>query len=174
MVELKDDKAVYLEIPYDYLCIYQQLLTYLADFGEDALRDCDSTCKGANKGIIQCWNMFQAAIAAKALGRDKEASVLIKYIEAQLQLIYKGTNLDIYSAGELFPVDEDGFVFGVVTCRNNVEFYVHIDPDETVNGVEFKRGHLYVKVYNDASNARDFKYITDENKDLIVESEYIV
>ena len=106
MVELKDDKAVYLEIPYDYLCIYQQLLTYLADFGEDALRDCDSTCKGANKGIIQCWNMFQAAIASKALGRDKEASVLIKYIEAQLQLIYKGTDLDIYSAGELFPIDE--------------------------------------------------------------------
>lgn len=184
MTELKGN-GLYLEIPFDYLCVYHQLLNYLADFGEDALRDCDSTCKGSNKGIIQCWNMFQAAVAAYNLGQYKRANVLMKYIESQLELIYKGRDINEFSAGELYPVDDEGFVYGVVSCRNMMEFYVPTEDETFIQEIvvkgdkqtitqNLKAWNLYVKFLNVPSKDRDFDLITDENKDLIVTSNYIV
>lgn len=80
---------IYLVIPVKYRCTYNRLLTALSDFGIDALKDCDSVCKGSKGQVIKCWNMFQAAMAAYNLGNEREADVLIKYIDAQLNIIYK-------------------------------------------------------------------------------------
>lgn len=80
---------IYLVIPEKYRCTYNRLLTALSDFGIDALKDCDSVCKGSKGQVIKCWNMFQAAMAAYNLGNEREADVLIKYIDAQLNIIYK-------------------------------------------------------------------------------------
>lgn len=90
------DDIIYLKIPKDYIQTYNKLLIYLADFGEDALKNCDSACSRTNKNIIKCWNMFQSALAAKELGKDKLADVIIKYINAQLDIIYKGIVIDDY------------------------------------------------------------------------------
>lgn len=80
---------IYLVVPVKYRCTYNRLLTALSDFGIDALKDCDSVCKGSKGQVIKCWNMFQAAMAAYELGNEREADVLIKYIDAQLNIIYK-------------------------------------------------------------------------------------
>lgn len=123
-IQFEEVQYLYLTIPSEYVCIYHKLLSQLADFGLDALRDCNSTCKGTNKTIIQCWNMFQAAIAAKELGKDKEAETLIKYIEAQLELVYAGTENNIYLGGRLYHIDENGHVYGDVSCTTNTRFRV--------------------------------------------------
>lgn len=80
---------IYLVVPVKYRCTYNRLLTALSDFGIDALKDCDSVCKGSKGQVIKCWNMFQAAMAAYSLGNEREADVLVKYIDAQLNIIYK-------------------------------------------------------------------------------------
>ena len=67
---------IYLVVPVKYRCTYNRLLTALSDFGIDALKDCDSVCKGNKGQVIKCWNMFQAAIAAYNLGNEREADVL--------------------------------------------------------------------------------------------------
>ena len=69
---------VYLTIPREYVCTYHKLLIYLSDFGKALLDDCSSSCKGDNKTVIDCWNMFQSALACKALGKDKEAELLCR------------------------------------------------------------------------------------------------
>ena len=166
---IKDtDKFIYLEIPIDYACTYHKLLTYMADYGEDAIKECDSACKGSNKSIIKCWNMFQAAIAAYEIGKKKEANLLINYIDAQLDLIYKKNDFVPELNGTVSPIDDKGHVYAVMTCRNYIEFYVHIEPTNE----QFRQGHLYVKILNDSSNARDFEKITDDQLDLIVKSNY--
>jgi len=166
---IKDTKGfIYLEIPIDYACTYHKLLTYMADYGEDAIKECDSACKGNNKSIIKCWNMFQAALAAYEIGRIKEANLLINYINAQLDTIYKKTDYIPELNGTIEPIDEKGHVFGTLTCRNYIEFYVHIEETNE----DFKQGHLYAKILNESSGARDFEKITDEQLDLIVKSNY--
>ena len=140
---IKDTEGfIYLEIPIDYACTYHKLLTYMADYGIDAIKECDSACKGSNKSIIKCWNMFQAAIAAYSIGRKKEANLLIDYINGQLDLIYKKTDFIPELNGYIYPIDENGHVFAVLTCRNYIEFYVHVEETNE----DFKQGHLYAKI----------------------------
>ena len=73
-VEVSAD-YVYMIIPEEYICIYHKLLICLADYGEEALKDCKAACKGQNLYIIQCWNMFQSALACHALGLLDKADI---------------------------------------------------------------------------------------------------
>lgn len=171
----QSDGVVYLSIPYDYLCTYQRLINYMADFGEDALKNCDTTCKGSNKNVIKCWNMFQAALAAKASGRTKLANTLVSYIDGQLDIIYKSAGSDSVIPGSLYPVNDEGYVRGDVTCVNGIEFFIPTEDGEdgkTCDGQPVKAWNLYVMYYGNQSQNRDFDLITDENKDLIVTSDY--
>ena len=72
---------VYITIPKDYVCIYTKILIMFVDFGLDLLNDCKASCNDKNRKIIDCYNMFNAAIAARQLNETKQAEVLIKYVE---------------------------------------------------------------------------------------------
>ncbi len=115
---------VYLTIPSEYVCLYHRLLIYMSDFGKEIIDDCNIICNGGNKSIINCWNLFQSAIACKELGKDKEAEFFINYIELQLKNIYHDNRKDEYTS--VFPVtiDKDGFLKAQVTCGNDVIFTV--------------------------------------------------
>ena len=77
---------VLLNVPKDYSSVYEQLLIRLSMFGEDLIKDCTATCRGTNRGIFNCWNMFQAACAAYTLGESKKGAFLVNYIIDQLKL----------------------------------------------------------------------------------------
>lgn len=121
---------VYLTIPSEYVCLYHRLLIYMADFGKEIIDDCSTICNGGNKSIINCWNLFQSAIACKELGKDKEAEFFINYIEFQLKNIYHNNRKDEYTS--VFPVtiDKDGFLKAQVTCGNDVIFTVDENTGE--------------------------------------------
>ena len=156
---LDNEKVIYLEIPAEYVCTYNKLVTYLSDYGMDLLNECDSACKQHNKNLIKCWNMFQAAIAAKSVGKDKEANVLITYINAQLEDIYKSDGEDIVYVDKILPINEEGKVYGTVTCKRIIDFYLHIDESTE----QFKKGCLYVKALFAVSETISFENITDVN-----------
>lgn len=80
MAELNDSGYLYLVIPRRYERVYEQLLVKMSEYGEDLLKDCSSTCKGANKSIMTCWIMFQSACAAYIQGENKKANLFINYI----------------------------------------------------------------------------------------------
>ena len=153
---------VYLEIPEDWLCIYHKLLHYLADFGEDALKNCDTSCTGKNKNILKCWGMFQSALAAKSIGDDKLANTLIKYVDAQLDLIYNNSNEEIFKSAFILPIDENGYVKGLNSCGNSISFYLHGPLDEPIveENITIMPGCLYARLGNNVN--KDF-YIENNN-----------
>lgn len=153
-LESIDVEYAYLTIPKDYVCLYHRLLVYMADFGKELASDCTTMCKNGSRNIITCWNMFQSAIACHALGRDKEASFFISYIESQLELIYKGTDKTMHSGSVPIAITEDGHLKGLLSCGDSAQFEVDVET-----------GELYRKYLSD----RDTKVYTVQDDDLIVE-----
>lgn len=116
---------VYVTIPAEYICVYHRILAMMADYGEEMLKDCKATCTDKNSGVIECFNMFNAAIAAKKLGKESLANTLIKYIKTKINQIYKGVD---NSTSFVFPVDENGQLKAFVSCGERPKF--EINPED--------------------------------------------
>ena len=115
---------VYITIPAEYVCVYHRILAMLADYGEEMLKDCKASCTDKNSGVIECFNMFNAAVAARHLGQDKKAELIINYIKAKINQIYKGRD---NSTGFVFPIDENGVLKAFVSCNDRPRFFVEDD-----------------------------------------------
>lgn len=121
---------VYVTIPAEYVCVYHRILAMLADYGIDMLKDCKASCTERNSGVIECFNMFNAAVAARKLGGEKNeklAETLIKYIKAKINQIYKSKD---NSTGFVFPVDENGEIKAFVSCKERPFFFINPDDGE--------------------------------------------
>lgn len=136
---------VYMIIPADYACVYARLLVMLSDLGYEMLQDCAAGCKGSNKNIISCWNMFQAACAAHSLNKTKEADTLIKYIKAQISNIYKGSGVSENLGSVTMPIDENGELYAMVTCGSIPTF--EVDVETGLLKEVTKRGEVYTETY---------------------------
>ena len=156
MVEIKPE-FLYLTIPADYICTYHKLLVYLADFGKSLLDDCSATCKGNNKTVIDCWNLFQSALACKTLGQDKQASLFIDYINKQLDSVYKGTDESVFNGGNYYAITPDGNLKALCSCVDGGSFMVDVET-----------GQLYQEYLDDVDNGATFSL---EDNNLIVESD---
>lgn len=148
---------LYLTIPADYICTYHKLLVYLADFGKNLLDDCSAACKSNNKNIIDCWNLFQSALACRTIGQDKQASLFINYINKQLEQIYKNEDVKIFNGGNYYPITPDGKLKALCSCQGDATFHVDIET-----------GKIYQDFINNKNNDEVF---TIEDNDLIVKAE---
>lgn len=115
---------IYMTIPAEYVCIYHKILILMAEYGLNMLNDCQAGCTNQNKSIINCFNMFNAAIAARKLGLTKQAETIMKYVNGQLNLIYHADNID---TSIVWPVDENGYIKAIVTCGENPKFEVDVE-----------------------------------------------
>ena len=129
-----EPEYIYVTVPAEYICVYHRILAMLADYGEDMLKDCKAACKDRNSGVIECFNMFNAAVAARKLSEGDETSkygklakTLIKYIKAKINQIYGGKD---NSTSFVFPVDENGQLKAFVSCGERPRF--EIDPDNMI------------------------------------------
>lgn len=122
-----EPEYVYVTIPAEYICVYHRILAMLADYGEDMLKDCKASCSDRNSNVIDCFNMFNAAVAARKLGKDKLAETLIKYIKAKINQMYRGVD---NSTGFVFPVDENGQLKAFVSCTERPMFYINPEDGE--------------------------------------------
>lgn len=129
-----EDDIIYLKIPKEYICIYHKLLVMMADLGKEILNDCTSSCKGNNKIIIDCWNMFQSALACRELGKTKQENLFIDYIKKQITSIYKGTGSEEYNDNIIYI--KEGNVYTEVSCKElDAEFNINPSTGELfVNG----------------------------------------
>lgn len=122
-----EPEYVYVTIPAEYICVYHRILAMLADYGEDMLKDCKASCTDRNSNVIDCFNMFNAAVAARKLGKDKLAETLIKYIKAKINQMYRGVD---NSTSFVFPVDENGQLKAFVSCNELPMFYINPEDGE--------------------------------------------
>lgn len=128
-LEARDFEYIYVTIPAEYICVYHRILAMLADYGEEMLKDCKATCKDKNSGVIECFNMFNAAVAARTLAKGNDnsrykklADTLIKFIKAKINQIYKGKD---NSTSFVFPVDETGQLKAFVSCGERPQFWIN-------------------------------------------------
>lgn len=119
-----EPEYVYLTIPAEYICVYHKIIAMMADYGEEMLKDCKANCTDRNSNVIECFNMFNSAIAARKLGKDKLAETIIKYIKAKINQIYKGKD---NSTSFVFPVDENGYIKAFVSCGEHPLFEINSD-----------------------------------------------
>lgn len=122
-----EPEYVYVTIPAEYICVYHRILAMLADYGEDMLKDCKASCTDRNSNVIDCFNMFNAAVAARKLGKDKLAETLIKYIKAKINQMCRGVD---NSTNFVFPVDENGQLKAFVSCNERPMFYINPEDGE--------------------------------------------
>ena len=122
-----EPEYVYVTIPAEYICVYHRILAMLVDYGEDMLKDCKASCTDRNSNVIDCFNMFNAAVAARKLGKDKLAETLIKYIKAKINQMYRGVD---NSTSFVFPVDENGQLKAFVSCNERPMFYINPEDGE--------------------------------------------
>lgn len=116
---------VYLRIPADYLPLYHTICQMMADYGEDMLKDCKAKCKDKNESAIDCYNMFNAALSAKKLGKDKLAETIIVYLKAKIKQIYNKKIVTEF----VYPLNNDGTLQLTSIFENEMQnFYI----DETV------------------------------------------
>ena len=153
MSELKQVELeyIYITIPAEYICVYHRILAMLADYGEEMLKDCKAACKDRNSGVIECFNMFNAAVAARKLGKNSLAEVLIKYIKTKINQIYKDED---NSTSFVFPVDENGQLKAFVSCGERPKFW--IDPDD---------GELYEHKFDNGFDEHFRLGLDDESSD---------
>ena len=122
-----EPEYIYVTIPAEYICVYHRILAMLADFGEEMLKDCKASCTDRNSGVIECFNMFNAAVAARKLNKTKLAETLIKYIKAKINQIYRGKD---NSTSFVFPVDENGQIKAFVSCGERPKFEINAEDGE--------------------------------------------
>ena len=80
----ENDEWVFLKVPVDYQYIFEQLLTRMSTWGQELLDDCTASCKGVNRDILNCWNLFQSAILAYEYGDATKANYIVNYISEVL------------------------------------------------------------------------------------------
>ena len=117
---------IYLTIPAEYVCVYHRIMAMLADYGEEMLKDCKAACTDRNSGVIECFNMFNAACAARLLGQEKKAQLIINYVKAKIKQIYKGKD---NSTSYVFPIDENGKLKAFVSCNDRPRFWINEEED---------------------------------------------
>lgn len=156
LIEIQPE-FLYLTIPADYICTYHKLLVYLADFGKKLLDDCSAVCKGNNKTVVDCWNLFQSALACKSLGQDKQASLFIDYINKQLEQVYRGTNEKVFNGGNYYPITPDGKLKALCSCQGEAKFMTDVET-----------GQMYQEYLDNKDESATF---TIEDNDLIVEND---
>ena len=156
LIEIQPE-FLYLTIPADYICTYHKLLVYLADFGKKLLDDCSAVCKGNNKTVIDCWNLFQSALACKSLGQDKQASLFIDYINKQLEQVYRGTDEKAFNGGNYYPITPDGKLKALCSCQGEAKFMTDVET-----------GQMYQEYLDNKDESATF---TIEDNDLIVEND---
>lgn len=141
---------VYLTIPSNYVCIYHKLVMMMSELGKDIIDDCTYTCKNKGKNIVNCWNLFQSAVAAYNIGKIKEADFYIKYIDQQLELIYNNKE-HIYPTTIPVKITPDGKLLATVSCCSSQRFYVDVET-----------GKLY-RNYNADKECNSGDYIINNN-----------
>lgn len=115
----ENKKRVYLEIPINYICVYNKLKYLIYNYGIDLINDCSSSCKPKNQEIVNCWNLFQLAVINYNNNNITDANNIINNIKDKINKLYKTiSNID-YNGIDEYYINEEGTSKTKIICNNN-------------------------------------------------------
>lgn len=136
---IKNASYAYITIPRDWLNLYHKILYLLADFGEAKLKDCTAECLKNNKVVLDCYAMFNAAIAAKEIHNNPLANALYKYVEATINAMYRGSVLPIDAEEPEYVLDLDNNQILI----NGTPYIIGESPDGTIE-IKYENNNLII------------------------------
>ena len=145
-----NNKFIFLKVPVKWTEIYNKLLILMSNRGIDMIKDCNASCDGETKKLIECWNQFNAACAAYAIGQETEAKILIRILIDCMNKKYK-TNYD-----EEYYTDFNIDSLPYINC-NNSTFFI----DEIINLYNADNFNDF-SINNNLNNAEELKDKIDE------------
>lgn len=120
---------IYFLIPENYITIYQKLILLIVDKHNNIITKPTNII---NKQLIDCWNLFQSAVAAYNLNHIKEADFFINFINNHINK-YKDT------ANDLILELDDGELLKTINNNNeNVTFEIDISTGQLIQIGETK------------------------------------
>lgn len=133
---------IYLLIPENYITIYQKLITLIINNNKAIKEKPDNV---VNKQIIDCWNLFQSAVAAYNLGFEKEADFFINFIDCHINNIIDKYG-EIYN--ETFYLEHPDMIGirGTEITIDDIDFYVNNED-----------GNIYQKVNKDETDNKKIR-----------------
>lgn len=186
MITDSTGQNIYLVVPAIYKKVYEQLLIKMADYGVDILNDCSSTCKGGNRTLLSCWNMFQSACAAYNTGEVKKSALLINYIIKQLCLDIDDEDTGGDDGGEKYSIkfipdagtykaDGENKVISINRSSNVNDYsvtvsnsWIHFDKNTNTISVDANNTTStrvgYITVTSIPGNAMDIYTVTQNGK----------
>lgn len=134
--------SIYLLIPENYITTYQKLITLIINNNKAIKEKPDNV---VNKQIIDCWNLFQSAVAAYNLGFEKDANFFISFINCNIDNIINKYG-EIYNETFYFEHPDMIGIRGTEITIDDIDFYVN-DED----------GNIYQKVNKDETNNKKIR-----------------
>lgn len=133
---------IYLLIPENYITIYQKLITLIINNNKAIKEKPDNV---VNKQIINCWNLFQSAVAAYNLGFEKDADFFISFINCNIDNIINKYG-EIYN--ETFYLEHPDMIGirGTEITIDDIDFYVNNED-----------GNIYQKVNKDETDNKKIR-----------------
>lgn len=186
-----NNKFIFLKVPVKWTEIYNKLLILMSNRGIDMIKDCNASCDGETKKLIECWNQFNAACAAYAIGQETEAKILIRILIDCMNKKYK-TNYD-----EEYYTDFNIDDLSYINCNNSTFFINEIinlynadnfndfsinnnlnDAEELKNKIDEIINGFKQEYENETYNNENAKYITGDEylitEDVINDDLFII
>ena len=96
LIQVEPD-YVFITIPKEWLPFYYKLIAAIAQHGvEEIDMSCTKSCKDRPNNLANCYNMFNAAIAARRLNDRKLSNLIIQYINAKINMLYSDIDVPEY------------------------------------------------------------------------------
>ena len=77
-----------IQMPKEWNETYLKLCSIFSQYGIEAIKECKALCADRNVHIIDCYNVFNSAVAAYNSGRTREATLIYNYLVGQLNIYY--------------------------------------------------------------------------------------
>lgn len=133
---------IYLLIPENYITIYQKLITLIISNNKAIKEKPDNV---VNKQIIDCWNLFQSAVAAYNLGFEKDADFFISFINCNIDNIINKYG-EIYNETFYFEHPDMIGIRGTEITIDDIDFYVNNED-----------GNIYQKINKDETDNKKIR-----------------
>ena len=134
--------SIYILIPENYITTYQKLITLIINNNKAIKEKPDNV---VNKHIIDCWNLFQSAVAAYNLGFEKDADFFISFINCNIDNIINKYG-EIYNETFYFEHPDMIGIRGTEITIDDINFYVNNED-----------GNIYQKVNKDETDNKKIR-----------------
>lgn len=130
---------IYLLIPENYITTYQKLITIIFNNNKEIK---DKPNNVINKQLINCWNLFQSAVAAYNLGFIKQADFFIDFINCNVDKI------KIIDGKLILELDDGNLKKIINSNKEDIEFNIDfatgqlVQKGETKDNITIKDNYL--------------------------------